>query len=31
MYGTLYGTCFKKMAYYESGMLKKISKHWENN
>jgi len=31
MYSTLHSTCFIKMAYYESAMLRKISKHWENN
>ena len=28
--GTLWGTCFIKMPYYESAMLKKISKYWRN-
>ena len=31
LYGTLHGTCFNKMAYYESAMFKKVSKHWKNN
>ena len=29
--GTLWGTCFIKMAYYESAMMIKVSKHWRNN
>ena len=28
---TLHSTCFLKMAYYESAMFKKVSKHWRNN
>ena len=28
---TMCGTCFNKMAYYESAMFKKVSKHWKNN
>ena len=28
---TLHSTCFVKMAYYESAMFKKVSKHWRNN
>ena len=31
MYMTLHSTCFVKMAYYESAMFKKVSKHWRNN
>ena len=31
MYCTLYSTCFKKMAYYESPMIQKCCKHWRNN
>ena len=31
MYSTLYSTCFKKMAYYESPMIQKWRKHWRNN
>ena len=31
MWGTLWGTCFVKMSYYESAMFKKVSKHWKNN
>ena len=31
MWGTLWGTCFIKMAYYESAMMRKASKHNENN
>jgi hypothetical protein len=28
---TLHSTCFLKMAYYESTMFNKVSKHWRNN
>ncbi|MDA7636414.1 uroporphyrinogen-III synthase [Candidatus Pelagibacter sp.] len=31
MCSTLCCTCFVKMAYYESAMFKKVSKHWRNN
>ena len=31
MHMTLHSTCFLKMAYYESAMLKKVSKQWRNN
>ena len=31
MWGTLWGTCFIKIAYYESAMMIKVSKHNENN
>jgi hypothetical protein len=27
----LWGTCFIKMAYYENAMMRKVSKHNENN
>ena len=31
MWVTLWGTCLKKTKENESGMFKKVSKHWENN
>ena len=31
MWGTLWGTCFVKMSYYESAMMREVSKHIENN
>ena len=31
MWGTLWGTCFIKMTYYESAMMKKVIKQNENN
>ena len=31
MHMTLHSTCFLKIAYYESAMLKKVSKQWRNN
>ncbi len=31
MWGTLWGTCFIKMAQNEMKINQKISKHWKNN